>query len=287
MNSSALSQALLTTIAYSDIFDYPLTIDEIEQRLIQGKYKKPTRSQLASVLNKHPQIEQQKGLYFLKNRSNTIQTRLQRARWSDKKWQETKQIKKILSKCPFISDVYVTGSLALDNVVADHDDIDLMVVAKPDQLWLARIWVMWQVIPLGKYRRFASTGEHAWCFNLWLDERHLTLPFKFRSLYTAYEVIQAKSIFEDKSKLKLANPWISEYVWCSIEKTNSKNYAVLNKPENSIVMKIMNAIAYTIQRLYMLPHRTTERVGWGYAFFHPRDTKGWIEQELEKRIEQI
>ena len=27
-----------------------------------------------------------------------------------------------------------------------------------------------------------------------------------------------------------------------------------------------------------------ERVGRGYAFFHPRDTRGWIERELAKRV---
>lgn len=43
-------------------------------------------------------------------------------------------------------------------------------------------------------------------------------------------------------------------------------------------------LAYLVQRFYMWPKKTVEKVGWGFAFFHPRKLGKVVEEKFWQRL---
>ncbi len=79
------SQSIIATLAYHDIFDYPLKAEEVYRFLID---KKVNISQVALQLNRlasKSTIAQKQGFYFLKNRVHLVRTRLSRQNYSKSK----------------------------------------------------------------------------------------------------------------------------------------------------------------------------------------------------------
>lgn len=193
----------------------------------------------------------------------------------------------------------MTGSLAMQNVRSLADDIDLLIVTKPGTLWLTRVVVVLWTSLIGKYRLHGSSGEWGWCFNLWLDQNHLQVPKEDRSVYTAYEVVQAQLMLGTQNELLSANQWVNEYINYPVKAEKSKDYETRMKGNGEILnLKILSSfilllvvvvelVSYLAQRLYMQPKRSREKVGRGFAFFHPRDTKNLILKKWQQKLEEL
>jgi hypothetical protein len=70
-------QSILKTLLYADIFDYPLTHEEIFKFLISKE--SVSKSQIAQVLNTgHLFVEHAKGFFYLKGRNNLVVKRERR-----------------------------------------------------------------------------------------------------------------------------------------------------------------------------------------------------------------
>ncbi|MDQ5950975.1 MAG: hypothetical protein QG639_252, partial [Patescibacteria group bacterium] len=135
---------------------------------------------------------------------------------------------------------------------------------------------------------------NSWCLNLWLEETTLSVIPDKRSVYTAYEVCQARWVISKDSieeKFLNANSWVLQYI------PNYFEYRLQNTSASSLektssfafnsVFNLLNSAAYHTQRWYMQRHMTIERVGKTFAFFHPRDTKRSIINEWKKVLTQI
>lgn len=198
---------------------------------------------------------------------------------SQKKRREAQPLINYLSQLSWVEGVAITGSLAL-NSADEKDDADFLIVTQPNRLWLTRLLVLYFAIKHGKRRSFAHEEPNSWCFNLWLDTNNLFVPITKHSLYTAYEVCQADWVInrhQTAQKFLAANSWVRQtlpgyYVYrCKqVKKFDYVNY------KQSTVGRILSPVitlsswaGYLLQLLYMLPHRTTERVGKGFAWFHP------------------
>ena len=120
---------LLSTLAYFDKYDYPLTLSEIRYWAARRGFN-PLRLHRIG-------LNPIRGYYFLPGRASLVKLRQQRAKFSQRKWQIASQVGKKLSRFPTIAAVFVTGALAMNNSPAD-DDIDLMMVTYPNTLWLTR-----------------------------------------------------------------------------------------------------------------------------------------------------
>src|SRR6266542_1263929 len=128
-----LENAILQTLAYSDIFDYPLTVDELHRFLVVSA----SRSEIEQCAARMAGVSFKTGYYFLASRDEIVELRLRREALSRKVFNRATIYGRILGALPFVRMVTLTGSLAMLNL-SKNPDMDYMIVAKHGRVWLAR-----------------------------------------------------------------------------------------------------------------------------------------------------
>ena len=205
LDKTTLENAILWTVAYADVFDFPLSIEQLHRYLIGMKV---SSQRLQSVLSDGNlasyRMSNISGLFTLQGRENIVGIRKQRAKYSVHLWAKASSYGQLIARLPFVRMVAVTGALAMDNA-QPGDDIDYLIVTAPGRLWLCR------AIVIALVRRAAQRGDVI-CPNYFLSER--ALVFFQRSLYTAHELAQmvplsGQGVFERIRKL---NTWSNGFL---------------------------------------------------------------------------
>ncbi len=268
-------QATLITVCYSDIFDYPLTSEELTYWLVFYKGK-PS-----------PDLLEKNSYYFLPTRKRIVSIRKKREVWSKKKWQIAKKIVWIYKLVPTILLVGVTGGLTMNNVKSE-DDIDLFFIVHPKTLWISRLLATLLTESIGMRRR---PGDKRFsdkvCLNMFMTSDRLRLVQKERDLFAAHEVLQMVPLWEKNNvyqKFLRANKWVEKFLPNAWDK-NIKNENLKLKNENSI-LQIFEYPAKLGQLWYMRRHRTSEVVTDTVIRFHPRDARVWVKEKLERRLQR-
>ncbi len=268
-------QATLITVCYSDIFDYPLTSEELTYWLVFYKGK-PS-----------PDLLEKNSYYFLPTRKRIVSIRKKREVWSKKKWQIAKKIAWIYKLVPTILLVGVTGGLTMNNVKSE-DDIDLFFIVHPKTLWISRLLATLLTESIGMRRR---PGDKRFsdkvCLNMFMTSDRLRLVPKERDLFAAHEVLQMVPLWEKNNvyqKFLRANKWVEKFLPNAWDK-NIKNENLKLKNENSI-LQIFEYPAKLGQLWYMRRHRTSEVVTDTVIRFHPRDARVWVKEKLERRLQR-
>jgi hypothetical protein len=185
-------QAILKTLAYADVFSYPLTFKEIHLYLIGLK---TSQEDLAKELKALKNIFQKRGFFYLKNQEKIFYLRQKRKKDSQEKLKIAQKVTDWLKLIPWIKMVGLTGNLAMNNADRD-DDIDLLIVTAKDHLWSSRLLVILITELLGLRRRPGQeVVANKICLNMFLDEAHLKIPPKEQNLITAHEICQLKPLF--------------------------------------------------------------------------------------------
>lgn len=207
-----LTKAVLKTVAYADIFNYPLDKIQLHQFLIE--YKIPYQT-LQKKTFKDQALDQKDGFYFLKGRQDLIALRKKREIVSNLKITQAKNKAKWLKLIPFIKMVGLTGSLSMNNA-KETDDLDFLVVSKSGLVWLTRLLVVlwldflkWRRLPGKKYIK------NKICLNMFLDEKHLAIPGSEQNLFTAHEVAQLKPLWVKDNlyqKFVKQNLWVKQFL---------------------------------------------------------------------------
>ncbi len=194
--------AILKTLHYVDIFDYPLKVGEIQKYSVE----RLTVDEIKRVLS--PTAS---GFYCLPGREEIIELRKKREVWSRPKLEKAKRVAGVLKFIPWIRLIAVTGALAVENS-DEGDDIDLMIITAPQRLWLTRGLVVMFLLLTGQYRRPEKIKDMI-CPNLMISED--TLEFPDHDLFTAHEIVQMSPIFERGNtyqKFLEANRWIKNFL---------------------------------------------------------------------------
>lgn len=267
---------LSNTLAYFDKYDYPLTWKEI--KYWSSIPHPPAPSPTVGEGNKRGEVRFKNGFYFLSNRQKLVTLRKQREKFSKTKWVIAKHQAAKLAKLPFIAAIFVTGALAMNNCPQD-DDIDLMIITYPNTLWITRFFVD-LYLKLLKLRRLPNNEyritniNNRICDNLWLDTKNLVLHT--HTIYLAHEILQAKCIFDRGGvhyQFLTQNSWVKKYLPVAYKSQAQNSKIQINSksqsPNTNLVIRILNLVFFLAQWLYMKPKMTTERVGLGFAFFHP------------------
>ncbi|MBV9598131.1 MAG: hypothetical protein JOZ87_14835 [Chloroflexi bacterium] len=199
---ATLERAVVQTVAYADVFDYPLTADEIHRYLIGVSAGRGT---LRSLLQAQPpRALARSGRYFtLAGREALVETRKARAAQATDYWNRGMHYGRRMRNLPFVRMVAVTGALAMDNMA--DGDIDYLIITEPGRLWLCRALIV------GLVRMAAMRGTEL-CPNYFLSERALELAE--RNLFTAHEVTQMVPLagLATYQQLRDLNRWTSVYL---------------------------------------------------------------------------
>lgn len=203
--SLSVENAILRTLAYVDVFDYPLTAGEIHRYLPRVEAPAVAVKEFLADGRLVPRrISRREGYYTLPGREEIVATRRRREEIARRLWPLALRYGRLLATLPFVRMVSVTGSLAVNNAEADAD-IDYLVVTANDRLWLCRALTILVV-------RAAALRKVSLCPNYFLSER--ALVFKERNLYTAHELAQMVPVsgLDVYRRLRRLNPWAAEWL---------------------------------------------------------------------------
>ena len=201
----ALRRAVLRTLVYADIFEYPLDRAEIHRYLVGYAASREAVDEILdddTVLR--DDVECTDGLFHLRGRAGIVATRQVRACAAARHWPVARRWVGAIARLPLVRSVRVTGALAMDNVDGDGD-IDLFVLTQPGRLWICRLIVLVVV-------RIAALRGHRICPNFLLSTDRLALTE--RNVFTAHEVAQAIEISSGPwgAIFREANRWTDTYL---------------------------------------------------------------------------
>jgi hypothetical protein len=197
----SLERAILEALVYSDIFDYPLRIEELFKYLSVPI----VRSDLNSYLNGYSgMVEFHDGYYHLKGRENLINQRKNREIASRHLLNRAIWFGRILGSLPFIRMVALTGSLALQNC-DETADIDYLLVTAHGRVWTARAFAL-------LFGRITALFGNVICPNLIISDQ--ALEWQQQDAYSAHELCQMIPISGRKDYLRLRqiNSWTNKFL---------------------------------------------------------------------------
>lgn len=204
MNGVALT--ILRALAYSDLFDYPLTLSELTRYQIESVY---SEREIADALSHDAALRDvistsSDGFYCLRGRETTFDIRKSRQAASNRVWKRARFYGVIMSRFPFVRMITVTGALAVDNIAA-RPDIDLLVATAHGRVWIARRLIVILV-------RLARIFRDDLCPNYIISER--TLGLDQRDLFTAHELAQMVPLSGEKlyQQMLTRNDWAESYL---------------------------------------------------------------------------
>lgn len=274
-----LSQSILATLSYHDIFDYPLTLDEIEKYLIGKQANSKNLQKTLKNLIILKKIGASQNYYFLRNRKEIVKKRKKRKIYSGNKLKRALFYSKLLKLIPTIKLVAITGALSMQNC-SYSDDIDLMIITTKNNLWTTRSLANILLIFFKRNPYSKNTSNRA-CLNIFMDEQDLKIRDK--NLYTAHEIAQMNILWvrdDINRKFYKENNWVKSYV------PNFKP-KIGEQAIKEIKIKFPKFIEYAskfIQQKYMSSKITTEKIGERQLFFHPKSTQTIILEKYNKKI---
>ena len=198
-----LEAAVLQAIVYADVFDYALTVPEIQRYLVGMQASLREVEHAVEALT--PQLLQViRGFVVLEGREHSVETRVQRAAHAALLWPKAQRYGRLISDLPFVRMVAITGALAVDNVQPGAD-IDYLIVTEPGRLWLCRAVIIALV-------RLAQRRGDVVCPNYLISERALVL--QERNLYTAHELTQMVPISGQTAYtcMRRLNAWTQQFL---------------------------------------------------------------------------
>lgn len=291
MQINKYADALINTLLYSDIFNFPLNKDELWYFLKNSQ--KISKSNFQKVLQFLPDEIMKVGDYYcLKNRSKIVALRIKQEKINNTKFLLAKKIAFILSKIPTIKFIGLSGSLANKNA-KKSDDIDFFIITKSNTMWVTRLFCLLTLEILGKRRkRISDNWTNKICLNMFMEERSIYFSSNRHDIYTAHEIAQLKPLFDKEDtykKFMMTNGWIKLYMpnvmnKVKVYKNNNnqiRNLFGFSKLINKILLIIFTnrLIEYAVKKIQIKKlnkHITSEEVTDSLLAFHPDDYRGRV-----------
>jgi len=230
-----LEYSIISTIAYRDQFDWPMTAEEICD-FLHGEIA--GLSEVEEALG-HKEFSEKylvtDGRYYaLNGRKSIIPIRYEREQHARKIWPKAKILAAVLATMPFVRMVGVTGSLAANNPY-EPVDIDFLIIIENGKMW--RVRALSRLLQLID-RKFIW---RVLCVNYFLTPKALQL--KDRRLYVAQELFQMVPLFGRKEyqAFILANDWALAFLPNAAKACHRHDISV--KPFSTILKKILQFVS--------------------------------------------
>jgi len=172
---SNLEKAIIRTLAFFDIFDYPLTLVEIHKWL----YQADKACQLAEIFeileteNLKKVIAKKHGFYFLAGREAIIQTRLERYQIAEKKFKIGLKTVRWLRWLVFVKMVAICNNSGYNNAT-NQSDVDFFIITSAKRLWWTRLGITLITTILGVRRHDQKFIDRV-CLSFYISQDHLDL----------------------------------------------------------------------------------------------------------------
>jgi len=200
---TARELAIARSVIYASLFDYPLTLDQLHQTLIESDQ---TPSEILAVYRGSERLQRivefWDGFFFPAGREDLVAERRHREARSRAFLQHYRPVLRLVAAVPFTRMVALSGSIAHLNLERGGD-LDLFVVTRGRRVWLVTVAILLITKLLGR-RRIV-------CANFVVADSHLEL--EQQDLFTANQVIHLKPLVggDVLDEFVAANPFVRQF----------------------------------------------------------------------------
>lgn len=198
-------QNILKTLGYFDLFQYPLTREEIGLFHPVHILHPAIDVALGSLLD-HNAVYKLGEFYALRDDLNLAQRRTKGNAMALQQMKRAGKVAKLLSGFPYVKAVAVSGSLS-KNFADERTDIDFFIITEANRLWIART-----IMHLYKKLTFIVGHQHWFCMNYYVDEAVPEISEK--NIFTAMETVTLLPMQGKRSldHFIAMNNWVKEYL---------------------------------------------------------------------------
>ncbi|HET6254001.1 MAG TPA: hypothetical protein VFE32_08000 [Puia sp.] len=175
-----LRSSILKAIAYFDIFNYPLSIEDILYFLDVESTEYPVRKELDALIEEGC-LFRTGTFYSLRDDPTLADKRNDSRKRADALLPIAKKGARLLFQFPFVRGVFISGSLS-KRCAEEKEDVDYLIVTSANRLWIART-----LMHLFKKLTYLRGRQHRYCMNYYVDEE--ALEIREKNIFTATELI--------------------------------------------------------------------------------------------------
>jgi hypothetical protein len=176
--------AIARSVLYASLFDYPLTLAQLRQTLIEWT---ATPSQILAAYHRsdalQAAIEYRDGFFFPRGRHELVAERRRREARSRSFLDRQRRLLSIVCALPFVRMVALSGSVAHLNLEGGGD-LDLFIVTRGRHVWSVTVLVVLLARLLGRRRTV--------CANFVVADSRLAL--EQQDLFTASQMVHLKPL---------------------------------------------------------------------------------------------
>jgi len=169
-NNSNLKGAIVEAVAFFDLFDYPLTLNEIWYNLGVKCELAEVMEALASGIGA---IEGRNGFYFLAGRGAIAAEKLGRYNFALRKFKRAALVARIFKFIPWIKLMAIGNLIGAQNL-KDESDIDFFIITEAKRVWLTR-WFCAGLAQLFGLRPGPGKMKDKICLSFFVSENAMDL----------------------------------------------------------------------------------------------------------------
>lgn len=203
-------EAALAALAFFDVFDYPLKLEEVERYMMVYR---EGGDELRRILRGLNVIENAEGFYFLQGRKELIEVRRRREGVAADYWDKVRKYVRYLREVPFVKGAAVCNTLAFGNA-SRESDIDLFIITEKGKIFTARTLSALLMDVMG-VRRKGDKIAGRFCMSFYLSEDAMDLSTMRKGgddVYLAFWMRSLKPIFGEEifDRFFEENDWVAE-----------------------------------------------------------------------------
>lgn len=230
-NLIQLESCIIRTLAYYDIFSYPLTAEEIYHNLGTNHTSVEEIKKELNILTAKNLIYRKEEFFQLKDEDGYVQRRKSGNELAEKRLKTAMRVSGFISRFPFIRGILLSGSIS-KGFMEEDSDIDYFVITHPNRVWFSRL-----VLMLFK-KIFLFNSKKNFCINYFVDSDNLEIEEK--NIFTATEIVTllptyGRNIYDD---FYAKNIWVKQF-YPNFPKRESTR---IPDRKNSVIKSILEKI---------------------------------------------
>jgi hypothetical protein len=252
-------------VIYASLFDYPLTLDQLHQTLIESDQ---TPSEILATYRASDRLQRivdyGDGFFFRAGRDDLIAERRHREARSRAFLQRYRTVLRVIAALPFTRMVALSGSVAHLNLERGGD-LDLFIVTRGAHVWTVTVAALLVATLL--------RGRRVVCVNFVLADSRLAL--EQQDLFTANQLIHLKPLAgaELLDDFVAANPFVRKFYPNGARRHAE---APIEWPRNRFLERLKSALEIALA----LPSPLIEAAcRWLYGSYLERRAPSWQSPE--------
>jgi hypothetical protein len=159
---------IIKTVLYFDIFNYPLTRDELFENAAVNFSREIFEQHLNDLVEKRFLKQDNEFILSVKGGKGNVSKRLAGNENAGRIMPTAYKYSRLIASFPFVEGVCLSGSLS-KKYYDEKSDIDFFIITKPGRLWICR------TLLILRYKLLSKPKKKYWCTNYFISSDSLAI----------------------------------------------------------------------------------------------------------------